>query len=162
MVYGAGVSSKRMRLLGKIAGLGPAGWRDCVRATIELALANRRLGSRSAQELLTPQAANGKAAAPAALSDGQAALVARVAFAVPRVGAYLPWRSDCLVQALAAQRWLASKAVKSEICIGVRKPADLEFEAHAWLEAGGTVVTGGDISGYTPLYAPANGNPSIP
>lgn len=151
--------SKPLQLLGKIAGLGPAGWRDCVRATFELALANRRLGSRTARELLASLTDRNPAASAASLSPGQAALVARVAFAVPRVGAYLPWRSDCLVQALAAQRWLAGHAIASEICIGVRRPEDLEFEAHAWLKAGDRVVTGGDISSYTQLHAAANGGP---
>lgn len=162
MVYGVAAMSKRVQLLGKIAGLGLAGWRDCIRAAFELTLANRRLGSRTAQELLAPLAANSAAESIAPLSRGQAALVARVAFAVPRVGAYLPWRSDCLVQALAAHRWLARHGIASEICIGVRRPGDLEFEAHAWLKAGETVVTGGDISSYMQLYAPENGGPLPP
>ena len=138
-----------LQLLGRIVRLGPAVWCDCARAVVELAWANRRLGSQTAHELLTlPPGGPG----PSPASPSQAALVARVAFVIPRVGAYVPWRSDCLIQALAAQRWLASRAIAAEICIGVRRPPDQQLDAHAWLKAGDTLVTGGDITVYTPLY----------
>ena len=75
----------------------------------------------------------------------------RVAFAIPRVGTRLPWRADCLVQALAAQRWLRRHGVATQLIIGARKPTPTEFEAHAWLKVGERVVTGGDIGGYVPL-----------
>lgn len=147
-----------IRLLGRIAALGPSGWRDCVRAVFELALANRRLGAETARKLLAATPAARSSGAPV-LSQAQAGLLARVAFIVPRVGAWLPWRSDCLIQALAAQRWLAGHAIGSDICIGVRKPADDEFGAHAWLKVGDLVVTGGDISTYAALIEPKSGEP---
>ena len=145
-----------LRLLGRIAALGPSGWRDCVRAVFELALANRRLDARTARELLAAHPGDRSAGAPAP-SQAQADVIARVAFIVPRVGANLPWRSDCLVQALAAQRWLAGHGIGSDICIGVRKPAGQEFGAHAWLKVGDRVVTGGDISSYSALIEPERG-----
>jgi hypothetical protein len=148
-----------LRLLGKIARLGPAGWYDCARAVVELAHANRLLGARTARELLAGPAVLAEAGARSQLSQAQDELVARVAFAISRAGGLVPWRSDCLVQALAARRWLASRAIGSQLCIGVRRPGDLQLDAHAWLEVDGTVVTGGDISGYTPLFMPENGDP---
>ncbi len=129
--------------------LGPSGWRDIARASLELALANRRLGSRSARELLRPDAPK----SPAVLAPGQARLVERVAYVIPRMGELVPWRADCLVQALAAQRWLERAGVASDICIGVRRLD--EFEAHAWLKVGDRVVTGGDISSYQPILTPS-------
>jgi hypothetical protein len=75
-------------------------------------------------------------------------LIARIAYVLPRLSARLPWRSDCLVQAIAGQNWLASHGLAGEIQIGVERPADGPFGAHAWLIHDGSVVTGGDIARY--------------
>lgn len=135
--------------------LGPSGWLQCGRAVVELALANRKLGSRTAREQLSGPPRCDEAGPGSALSDEQARLVERVAYLIPRIAARVPWRSDCLVQALAAQRWLAGSKIASDIWIGVRKPDPGQFDAHAWLKAGGRVVTGGDVSGFTPLIGEA-------
>lgn len=74
-------------------------------------------------------------------------LVNRVVWAVRAVGARVPWRSDCLVQALAAQHWLATVGVGSTIHLGV-KASDEPLDAHAWLKVGERVVLGGDIADY--------------
>jgi len=125
-------------------------WLDLLRAVIELALARVRLGSRQARDLLGSNSlANHPSPQP--LDRNRASLVERVAFAIPRAGHRLPWRADCLVQALAAQHWLGHHGVDSQLLVGVRKPSPAEFEAHAWLKVGERVVTGGDISGYVPL-----------
>lgn len=80
-----------------------------------------------------------------------------IGYVVPRVAARLPWRADCLVQAVAAQNWLQRQGLASRIVIGVAKgkealarPAPLE--SHAWLESGGTIVTGAPISRYTAVF----------
>ncbi len=145
-----------MRDLLKAIRLGPAGWADLARAVFELALANRRLNGRSMSELLGPNAPESLPAGSTGLSAAQLGTIARVAFAVPRMGSRVPWRSDCLIQALAARRWLAGQGIASELCIGVRAPREPEFAAHAWLRAGETIVTGGDIGGYAPLLATEN------
>ena len=85
------------------------------------------------------------------LSDDQLRLISRVAFAVPIVAARVPWRADCLVQALAAQHWLWRKGIPTTLHVGVHKEIPAEFEAHAWLMQGGTIITGGDIKRFTPL-----------
>ncbi len=74
-----------------------------------------------------------------------------MAFVIPRVAARLPWRADCLVQALAARRWLGGQGVATKLTLGVPREKPTDFEAHAWLSAGTRIVTGGDISGYVPL-----------
>ncbi|MEO5578105.1 MAG: lasso peptide biosynthesis B2 protein [Sphingomicrobium sp.] len=122
---------------------------DLARAAFELGLARLRLGSQHARALI--------AAAPAVivkLDARQAGLVERVAFFIPRVAARLPWRTDCLVQALAAQRWLGRNAIATTLTLGVQRDKPSDFEAHAWLTAGDRIVTGGDISGYVPLTRP--------
>ena len=119
------------------------------RAGLELALARLRLNSRHAKALL---AAPGRPTTM--LSPRHAALVERVAFVIPRVAARLPWRADCMVQAIAAGRWLGRHGIATTLTLGVPRDRPAEFEAHAWLTAGSRIVTGGDISGYVPLARP--------
>lgn len=77
-----------------------------------------------------------------------------VAYVIPGVARRLPWRADCLVQALAAQRWLRARKIGSCISMGVDKPAGGRFGAHAWLMVGDRVVTGGDISSFGQIFGP--------
>ena len=114
---------------------------DLGRAAFELGLARVRLESKPDGAMLSSEA----------LSPKQKALVERVAYAIPRVAVRLPWRADCLVQAMAAKHWLDRAGIASTIHFGVPKEKQPEFEAHAWLTVGERVVTGGDISGYSPL-----------
>lgn len=76
------------------------------------------------------------------------AMLARITYVIPRLSDRLPWRSDCLIQAVAAQNWLMASRIPSEIRIGVENPKDGEFGAHAWLVHGERVITGGDIARY--------------
>jgi hypothetical protein len=83
------------------------------------------------------------------------ALVARIAYVIPRISARLPWRSDCVIQAMAAQDWLADHGLASEIRIGVEGTTTGKFGAHAWLVHRGEIVTGGDIERYDVLLGSA-------
>ena len=76
--------------------------------------------------------------------------VKQVGYLIPRVAARMPWRADCLVQALAARRWLAKLGYETELSLGTRKTAG-RFEAHAWLKWHDFVVTGGNIEEYVKL-----------
>lgn len=89
-----------------------------------------------------------------------AAYFERIGYVVPRVAKRLPWRTDCLVQALAAQRWLTGSQLASEIVVGVKNPNDDGFGGHAWLVCDGKVIIGGDISPYEPLLGQAENEPT--
>ena len=117
-------------------------------AIVELAIARISLSTRQARELLEPRQASPIWKAARAGHTEPSALIDDVSFAIPRMGARVPWRSDCLVQALAAQRWLRNRGVATSLVIGVRKPTPADFEAHAWLMAGDRVVAGGEVSSY--------------
>ena len=138
------------RDLQRAGGLDVRTWLDLFHATVELAIARVRLRSRHVRDLL---GSSETAYRPSSqiLERSLVELVERVAFAIPRAGRRLPWRADCLVQALAAQRWLERQGIYTQLIVGVPKPIPSDFEAHAWLKVGGRVVTGGDISGYVPL-----------
>lgn len=87
------------------------------------------------------------------------ALLARIAYVIPRLSDRLPWRSDCVIQSVAAQNWLASFGAASEIQIGVENPKDGQFGAHAWLMYRESIITGGDITQYHVILADSdNGN----
>lgn len=134
------------------AGLGPAGWADMVRAVAELAIARIRLGTEETRELLR-RAAAPHDPAPALKPDRHSdALVDRVSFAIPRAGRRVPWRADCLVQALAAQHWLGRRGVVTTLVIGVDKPKPTDFDAHAWLMAADRIVIGGQVARYHPIF----------
>lgn len=145
--------------------LGDAGWliAFCVRGLIELIRARWAFGRLEARTILARN--QQVAAAPRTAPDRTIpALAARIGYVIPRISARLPWRSDCLIQAMAAQNWLAAHGLTSEIQIGVERPEDGQFGAHAWLVHDGAAVTGGDIGRYdvlvgeSPLVA-AEGHP---
>jgi hypothetical protein len=75
----------------------------------------------------------------------------RIAWALPRVAARLPWRSDCIVQARAARHWLASHGIQSCLRLGVRNSPVSGFSAHAWVMVADRIVTGGDVTPFSPL-----------
>ena len=159
-----------MSRLRKLSGLGPIVVFDCLCAVYELARANRKFRKLPAGELVDhvrvpPGGLNAKADGPvnARIVSG---IVGRVAFAIPAIALRVPWRSDCMVQAMAAQSWLARYKIPSTMTIGVRKDAPSAlgpsalgssalgpsgFGAHAWLAVGDFLVTGGDISGYVAI-----------
>jgi hypothetical protein len=134
------------------------------RAVLELIRARIILASVTPQEII---ARNERAAPYSHARDVSVppGLVAddclRIAFILPRIAARIPWRSDCLVQALAGQNWLRAKGIASQITIGAAKDETGAFEAHAWLSHQGEVVLGGDITKFKPLLDPQDSPKSI-
>ncbi|WP_295634738.1 lasso peptide biosynthesis B2 protein [Novosphingobium sp.] len=139
----------------KLSGKGPIVIIDCLCAVYELARANRKFHKLPAGELVDHVRL--PAAGSIVPADGQlnskiaARIVERVAFAIPAIALRVPWRADCMVQAIAAQNWLGRYNIPSTMTIGVRKDAAAGFGAHAWLAVGDVLVTGGDISGYVAI-----------
>ena len=134
---------------------GPRFWGDASKSVWELIVAYRTLRFTPAARLPLRQATQ-PSLPEAFLSVKQAMLIERVAYAIPVMAMRVPWRSDCLVQALAAQRWLTGAAIASQISLCVRKDGQ-KFRAHAWLKAGDRIVTGGDISSYAKLLPAQTG-----
>ena len=107
---------------------------------------------------IAQRAAAGAANRPMA-ADRRARALAMAGYLLPRVAHLVPWRSDCLVLAMAAQDWLARRAIGSAIVIGIDSTAGEGFVSHAWLESGNQIVTGGVIGRYTVVLGSA---PSVP
>jgi hypothetical protein len=113
-----------------------------VRAVVELLGARLRLALTPTRDLIGKRPGN-------AGTDQQK--VAEIGLAIRRMAVRVPWRATCLVQALAAQRWLARHGIASEIVLGARRAGDKGIDAHAWLKAGDRIVVGGDPASYQPF-----------
>lgn len=123
-------------------------------AAKELAIARLRHASVPVADLL--RELRRPAAPAAALPAVERATVERIGWAVAAAGARVPWRSDCLLQAMAADRWLRRLGAAPEFFIGVDKDAAGGLRAHAWVRCDGIAVTGGSCEGLTHLVAPAH------
>lgn len=126
--------------------------RACLRATGELALARIQHRIMPVARINARNAAAGRhGRGPNLASARDQALVDLVGWVVPRVAHRLPWRADCLPQAMAAQRWLLASGIATSIVIGVERPDGTGFNSHAWLLYGERVVTGGDVAHLAPI-----------
>jgi hypothetical protein len=65
---------------------------------------------------------------------------------------HLPFKTNCLERSLALWWMLRWRGLPADLRIGVRKDAG-SFEAHAWVEANGAVLTepGGEHTHFVPL-----------
>ena len=82
------------------------------------------------------------------LGTAERRIIDRAAWAIAVAARYVPWRSDCLVQALAARAWLTRHGIESRLVLGVPGQKGPRFEAHAWLLSHGIAVTGGNVARY--------------
>lgn len=132
--------------------------RDIACASRELAWARLRLDNTGPAKInqLNRDASRASSRRDFGSSHSQ---IARIAYIIPRVAARLPWRADCLVQALAAQRWLRRLGIATHIVIGTRRGDSGEFLAHAWLKMDDRIITGGDVSTYQVLLDPHANRP---
>ena len=77
----------------------------------------------------------------------------KIGWAVSAAARLVP-RGNCLPQALAAESLLLRNGHPVELRIGVVKTEREGFEAHAWVESGGSIVVGDltqGLSSFTPL-----------
>ncbi len=121
------------------------------KAIWELGRARLRLNGIGARDIARLNNSAKSKAAGNGQSASNADLIARIGFLVTFASRHLPWRSDCLPQAMAAQHWLSTKGIASEIRIGVERPGEGQFGAHAWLVQGEQIVTGGEVGHFAVL-----------
>ncbi|MFC3100216.1 lasso peptide biosynthesis B2 protein [Altererythrobacter lauratis] len=142
-------STDRRWTLGKMAWFAVAG----AAAACELARARWQLRHVVGHDLgVRNRAAQISGKAPRLDPLTQSAVRAHLARAVPRMAGLVPWRSDCLVQAMAAQEMLRRFGISARIVIGAKKSLGEGFAPHAWLKSGTCIITGGEIDDYAVLY----------
>ncbi|MEG3162563.1 lasso peptide biosynthesis B2 protein [Sphingomonas sp. LB2R24] len=79
---------------------------------------------------------------PAPLSQAEADMIFAIRWSIGAVAPWLPFRTLCLQQAIAARAMLERRGIGSVLHLGVRDPTGTTLDAHAWLDAGGLNVTG--------------------
>ena len=91
----ANLTTRLLRDIRMLLGLSPSTWLDLLHAIFELGIARYRLGTQPPKHLLQRARQLGQ---PTTMPPREAsAIAARVAFAIPRVAARLPWRADCFI-----------------------------------------------------------------
>ncbi len=71
-------------------------------------------------------------------------LEAQVQMALDSVGKWMPWENLCLPNAIAGKVILARRGYPATVHLGVGHKESGTMRAHAWLEAGGGVLAGGE------------------
>jgi hypothetical protein len=140
--------------------MGRTEWAYLSIAVLELALARMRYSRQPAQQIIQrlsadPVRSGGADGHPIELRD-----IERMRWAIGAAAARVPWRSDCLLQVMAADHWLRRKAATGSFHLGIAKEVDGRIRAHAWLTCSGIVVAGGSGEGLTPLIG--GGRPQTP
>lgn len=75
--------------------------------------------------------------------DAANADMKKIGRVVAIISRHTPWKSKCLVQALAARAMLNRRGIENTLYLGVAKDGQNGMVAHAWLRSGTEVVTGG-------------------
>jgi hypothetical protein len=79
-------------------------------------------------------------------------LVLRIAKMLQTAAHNAPWKTNCLVQSIAAAMMLRRRKIEGAVYFGARTDESGEFEAHAWACCGDILVTGDhDEESYTEL-----------
>lgn len=126
-------------------------WADLFTAALALGKARLQLPHIKAADLQQRKNVQDQIEHTASPAPHVADWIARVTWAIPRAAKFVPWRSDCLVQAQAGHNWLSRQNIQSTLELGARKSPDGKIDAHAWLMCEGEIVTGGDISTFVPF-----------
>ena len=79
---------------------------------------------------------------PSVITEEERRLALRISWAVQSVAAHVPLGFVCLPQAMAAKWMLRRRHLASTLYLGVARPDEVKFTAHAWLRAGDKILTG--------------------
>ncbi|MES2056360.1 MAG: lasso peptide biosynthesis B2 protein [Pseudomonadota bacterium] len=75
-------------------------------------------------------------------TDRQIRLARDIGWAVRASAPFMPFRSVCLQQAMAAQMMLRRRGIPTVMHFGAGRGDEKPIDAHAWLDAAGVKVTG--------------------
>lgn len=129
----------RIGRLARLAALSPRQHGYLLQAAFHLTRARLDLQRKPARDILSAlQRQSGPDRASADVD------VALLSWAIKAAASGVPWRSDCLIQSMAADRWLRRHGIAADFRLGVKPVAGGSILAHAWLEIDGVVLTGGD------------------
>lgn len=141
-----------VRKIGTALGLGPRrqllvaeAAASMLAARLSLALFPFRRVARGIGTFVPPT--DPRVAAQAQDVDTERAEVARsIGWAVRTMAPWMPFRSVCLQQAIAAHAMLRRRGIPAVMHFGAGKSDAKPLDAHAWLDAAGVKVTGYPIA----------------
>jgi hypothetical protein len=71
----------------------------------------------------------------------------QIGWAIQAAAKRTPWQSLCLAQAMAGKKMLQRRRRRSTLFLGVAKDPEKDgLQAHAWLQCGQGIITGGEES----------------
>ena len=130
-------------------------WRYLVIASLELFAARIRFAALATQKILRALQAPSSALSQDESSPSTKIDVECLSWAIAVAAQHVPWRSDCLIQVMAADRWLRRHQLRPNFYLGVAKDERGGLAAHAWLRCGDRIVTGGRSDQFSTLIEPA-------
>ena len=92
--------------------------------------------------LIAPLLGKHMAESPQSVEPTHRNLLEQVSWTVQTAGRHMPWKSECLVQAMAVKGMLKLRGIPSTIYLGLAKDENQNLKAHAWLRSGNMVVVG--------------------
>ncbi|MBW4082048.1 lasso peptide biosynthesis B2 protein [Paenibacillus sp. S150] len=81
---------------------------------------------------------------PAVSKEGDIARIQHITKAIRVISRYTPWKSTCMVRAVAGLKMLEKRGIESTLYMGVAKDRQGRMIAHAWLRSGAYYVSGDD------------------
>ena len=138
--------------LKRVLNLPASAWLYLATASIELLLARIRFLTKSAKTIVDDLRRSQPGSIESAASN--AVDPELLSWAIGVAARYVPWRSDCLIQAMAADRWLRRHNIEPDFFLGVTTDDESRIYAHAWLRYGEITITGPGHEGYVPLIKP--------
>jgi hypothetical protein len=153
--FGARRVKLLIRKIGRAAYLTPSDWQYLTIATFELLAARFRLSTVATEKILRELQSQLSATPQKQESASAKVDIERLSWAIAVVARHAIWRSDCLIQVMAADRWLRRHHLRPDFYLGIAKTEQGIFAAHAWLRYGDITVTGGRSSQFSTLIEPA-------
>ena len=130
-------------------------WRYLAKASVELFAARFRLSTIPPERILRELQDKSSVVPDQKIICSAEMDVERISWAIAVAGRYVPWRTDCLIQVMAADRWLRKHDLCADFYLGVAKELQKGLTAHAWLRHGDLTVTGGSYDRFSVLIEPS-------
>ena len=143
-----------MKHIARLLQLTLSDWRYLIKASGELLGARFRLSTVPAEKILRDLQTPLAISQDPKLDCSPLLNIERLSWAIRIASRYVPWRSDCLVQAMAADRWMRQHALITEFYLVVAKEPPNSLTAHAWLRYGDFTLTGGNSAKFSILIKP--------
>jgi hypothetical protein len=145
------MASRIFDTLRRAPGLSLLDWRYLAIAVRELLIARIRHATQPTGKILLKLQEAGR---PLKKVGTRKVDVARLSWAIAVAAVRVPWRSDCLLRAMAADRWLRRHQLQPQFYLGVKRNGAGCLAAHARLCFGDVTVTGDTVEAFTMLIAP--------